>query len=146
MKKITKTIIMLVSVFFVLLLASCSKSVLNEDPIKIARDMDEKSYDSQILVDSKDIEDFADEFNIREMDIEWIVAIEAEDWQDYDKVGVLIYTSDRKSAKEMHQDLEEYMDENKDDMEEVKRPIVERSGKYVFIGSEIVWDLLNGIN
>lgn len=147
MKKITKIIlVLLVSILFVLLLASCSKSALNDNPAKIVRNMDEKSYDSQLLVDSSDIEEFADEFNVRETDIEWIIAIEAEDWQDYDKMGILIYASNKKSAKEMQQDLEDYMEDNEVEMEEVKRPTVERNGKYVFIGSEVVWEHLNGIN
>ena len=138
MKKIVKAVlILMVTLSFVVVLASCSR--ISEDPLKIVKELDKASYDSQIAVDSSDLEEFADELEIREEDIEWMIVIESEEWDSYDEIGILIYCKNYKTAKEMQQDLENYADENEDLLEEIKRPVIERQGKYVFLGAEKIW-------
>ena len=97
MKKIVKAVlILMVTLSFVVVLASCSR--ISEDPLKIVKELDKASYDSQIAVDSSDLEEFADELEIREEDIEWMIVIESEEWDNYDEIGMLIYCKNYKAA------------------------------------------------
>ena len=142
MKKLTKVSIIIVStVFLILVLASCSR--LDENPVEIIRFLDEESYDSEVVIDSDGIEFIAEEAGIREKDVEWIIAITPEEWEDQDESGVLVFCVSNAAAKEMVEDLEDFVDDNKDFEEDVKRFTIERKGKYVFFGCEDVWELIS---
>lgn len=141
MKKFLKALILVATtIFFILLLASCSK--LNENPVKIVQHLDGEEYDSTVAIDPSDVEDVVDEIGVKERDIEWLIMITPERWDKSDESGVLIYCKDKDAAKKMVEDIEDYIDENKDFEDGVERFTIERKGKYVFFGCEYVWDSL----
>ena len=143
MKKITKIIIVsLVVLSFIFVLASCA--ILDKDPVKLAQALDDESYDTEIMSDADYFEEMAEETGSSDKDVVWMMNIDSEGY--YDAYGTLIYVKKTGSAKDLQADLEEYIEEEKknDTYGEYEDTIVARKGKYVFVGSEEIWNDLLG--
>ena len=134
MKKIIFSIITMIA----LMLVSCSNS--KDDPISLAKSYDEKGYEVEMIVDNEEINDFADELEIKGKAIYCIVAVAPNDGDDLEKSGVYIYCNDNDSAIKMEEDLEEFADNNEDFREDILRHTVNRKNNIVFIGSENTWE------
>lgn len=113
------------------------EEVVNEDPLALAKKFDEKDYYVEVRVDSKDIESFADTFEVRRKGINYIVAVASDNDEDF---GMYIYCNNSTTAEKMVSDFEEYAEEEL--KEELKRVIIEREDKIVFIGSEDIWEAI----
>ena len=139
-----KFICLFASIMLLLTLASCSKdadnsSVSNEDPISLAKFLDNEGYSVKMIVDDEEIKEFANEFNVRAKGI-YCLFIAAPDEYEYEKMGVFVYCESIEIAQTMAEDLQEFVDENEDFDEEVDRGIVERKDNLVFIGCEDAWE------
>ena len=130
MKKIL--IITFILITIVYLFSSCSK--ISKDPIDLAKQLDEVDYIVSIIVDDEEIEDAADNFEIRSNSIEYIVTAIPDDYDD-EKAGIFVYCDNKAHAERIEEDLKDFLDENEDD---ITRGVVERYGKIVFIGCEDV--------
>ncbi len=130
-------------IIMIMMLGLCSCAGKTDDPIEVAKNFDKKDYEVVVAVDNEDINDFADEFEIRGKEIRCIVAVCPNDGYDDEKMGVFIYCNDGSSAKKMVEDLEEFIDKNKDFDEEIIRCVIKKDGDLVFIGCEDAWEELN---
>ena len=133
-----KKIIFLIITMIALMLASCSDD--KDDPISLAKNYDEKGYEVEMIVDSEDINDFADEVEIKGKAIYCLVAVTPNDGEDHEKFGVYIYCNDNDSAIKMEEDLAEFVSNNEDFREDIIRHTVNRKNNVVFIGSENAWE------
>ena len=139
MKKLL--ILVVAGIMCALTLFSCSSTA--DDPIELVKMYDEKDYYVEIVVDEEDIEDIADEVEIRSKGIYCFISVESNDY-GLEKGGIFIWCNDNASAKKTAEDLEEYNDANPgDDLGEgFTRFTIERKGNLVFLGSEYAWEEL----
>ena len=147
MKKITKIIIVsLVVLSFIFVLASCA--MLDKDPIKVAQALEEEKYDTEITADPDDMRDVASEYGASKKGMVWMMSIRTErdeddsifDYDDYE-YGMLIYCKKDSIAKDLQKSIEKYFEDQEDEEYFNRKNIsVERKGKYVFLGSEEIWE------
>ena len=134
-----KKIIFLIITMIALMLVSCSYA--KDDPISLAKNYDEQGYEVELIVDNEEINDFADEVEIKGKAIYCLVAVTPNDGEDQEKMGVYIYCNDNDSAIKMEEDLEEFVSNNEDYFrEDIIRLTVNRKNNVVFIGSENAWE------
>lgn len=136
MKKIISlliTIIMLVCVF-----TSCANS--ENDLLTIARQFEEKDYWVEINIDDDDIQDWADEFEIRSKGIECVLLITPDDGSDDYKGGIFIFFEDTQTANTAEKDIKKEIEKDNSFADYITRCIVKRNGTLVFVGSEYAWD------
>ena len=133
--------ITLVVLTFAFILGSCSK--IENKPLKVIEYLDDKGYDSYLMVDSEDKDYFSRKTGIKEKNIGWIIEIDEEyDPDDYynssNEEGLLIFCKTSAAAMKAKKALIKYADENKE-----KEFVVERKGRFVYCGSEEIWNVLN---
>ena len=136
MKKIISlliTIIMLVCVF-----TSCANS--ENDLLTIARQFEEKDYWVDINIEDDDIQDWADEFEIRSKGIECVLFVTPDDGSDDYKAGIFIFFEDTQTANTAEKDIKEEIEKDDSFADYITRCIVKRDGTLVFVGSEYAWD------
>lgn len=128
-----KKIISLSLVFCICILSLISCAKIENDPVAMAQTLDEAGHYVEMYIDSEDIEDFADDFEITAQCVYCIIETEDDD----DNGGYFIFCESKKSAKAIEADCNELVDD-----EDVEDITVYRKGKVVFVGSE---DILNKV-
>ncbi|MBQ8174493.1 MAG: hypothetical protein IJ009_03745 [Clostridia bacterium] len=136
MKKLFSTL--LVAVLLLGTLTACMGGNKMDDPIFLAQILDE-DYDLGLIVDDEDVSMHADDLEIREKGISWLLWAEPSD-DGGEKLGCFIFCEDVDTAKKMAADLEKYLDKNDELREFMVRCTIERSGDMVFFGCEDVWE------
>ena len=132
----------------VVVFSSCFGGGKNQnDPIKLAQAFDDEDYTVGLMVDESQITEIADEFEVSSKGIYCILVVSPEeDDDDYygndekSKAGMFIYCEDSATAKKMQKELTAFSESDEDFKEDIKRPVVERSGKMVFVGSADAWE------
>ena len=133
-----KKILCVAVIIFITILSLSSCSNLSSNPLKTAKSLNEEGYEA-FIVTGETIKEFADEFKVRSKGISCVVVARDEGGR-IGSGGLFIYCDDNTTAKNMVEDLEDFIDSNEDFDEDFVRGIVERSGKIVFIGCEDTWE------
>jgi len=107
----------------------------------MAKTIAEADCGVKMYIDSEDIEDFADEFEVTAQGVYCMIAAFPED-EDEEKGGFFIFCENKKFAKAVEEDFNELL-EDEDFEDYFIRATVFRKGKVVFVGSE---DVLNKVN
>ncbi len=134
-----KKTICLVMILCVCIISLSACTSAKNDPIELAILFEEEDYAVKISIDDEDINEMADDFEIRSKDIYCVVVVVPNNGTNYKKLGTYIYCNSASAAKEMKTDLEDYLDGLEED-DGIDRCIVEASGKMVFLGCEDTWE------
>ena len=135
MKKIISlfiTIIMLVCIF-----ASCANN--KNDLLTIARQFEEQDYWVEIIIDDDEIQDYADDLEIKSKGIECVMLVDPSSYNE-NKVGLFIFFENTKTARTAEKDLKKEIEKDDSFADTITRCIVKRNGTLVFVGSEYAWD------
>ena len=121
--------ILVVILISMVALTSCAE--FEKDPYDMKKDLLRKDFYVEMLDDEDEIEEIADEFEIRSKGIECIVFCENEE------EGYFIYCDKISIAKKAEEDLWDLIDEY--DMDDA---ILKRDGKIIYFGSEENWEAI----
>ena len=136
MKKIISSLITIIMLACVI--TSCANK--KNDLLTIATQFEEQDYWVEIMIDDEDIQDYADDLEIRSKGIECVLLVTPDDGSDDNKSGIFIFFEDTKNASTAEKDLKKEIEKEDSFADYITRCIVKRNGPLVFVGSEYAWD------
>lgn len=134
----------IISLFTAIILLACiftSCANNKNDLLTIARTFVEKDYWVEIAISDDDIQDMADNLDIKSNGIECVLVVSPDNGSDEEKAGIFVFFKDTKTAQNAEKDLKDFIkDDDNYIVEDIIRCVVKRTDNLVFFGSEYAWD------